>query len=780
MFNPIKALVNLFKQEKTEQADTQKEKIEEGVTPIYRSVLEEYIDSLFDLKAEDYEFNPMVLAANENISKLIEMIKETSKDDSMTFKEVDLNIFAGLIGKNYLLCKYLQMVFDISEREILLTLVIFMLEEVSVNKTGQFKVSDSPKEILALADELSNVSNAKSAFDSLMQGKVKNVADLILSKMFNMPATLLIYDDSLCEGDMGYDKYVREHLLTYFGPIPSMIVECCGNNVQLGAMFISKIRKANVLLFKGTGELVKDPKHFPKQLELREDLRVVFNADVGFASDTTLLPKDCAITLHSDIVITGVSSKLSRYAENNNMNLYAPFSIYIKHPSSKVNSPTQPSERNKRFYEALPNDEFLMSLDAIKNLLVSLIECSDKSLENGELGIELNQRLWYNNYLERNDLDEDDKWNVISNKVITACADLKTPIRTHIEAALEGFRYVVDLNFLQTLVQTLDLSAFYFKYYAGVKEAKLTGEFIADVMSKLLIHTLTINAEALKHGIDKTKLDNILDKLLAVSHLYKSSKKRRPTKLKSTFDIVDNENSDTITYSLDYINTDIDINKFIDVVKSTGRKPFAILHGESGSGKSEFVKRVGEMLNRKVLTIKTTDYLKRYVGEGEERVSDLFEEARKDNSIILVDEADSLVTARSSGSSEFTKYKDDMTNHLLTELDKRGVMVFMTTNYIDNIDTAVLRRSNLKIKFDTLTNESKVKIFKEICKKSDIKIPRKMDISSVLGKIPLTVGIFQSTLDRLPYESNIDANKVINMLQLESKKVINETSKIGF
>lgn len=132
------------------------------------------------------------------------------------------------------------------------------------------------------------------------------------------------------------------------------------------------------------------------------------------------------------------------------------------------------------------------------------------------------------------------------------------------------------------------------------------------------------------------------------------------------------------------------------------------LYGPPGTGKSAYVRYLAERLGIEVQMKRASDLFSCWVGETEQLIAEMFSEARTSKSFLIIDEADSLLQDRSGAhhSWEITQ-----TNEMLTWMEVHDQPFACTTNLMERLDPASLRRFTFKCKFDYLTAQQNVLAF---------------------------------------------------------------------
>ena len=125
-----------------------------------------------------------------------------------------------------------------------------------------------------------------------------------------------------------------------------------------------------------------------------------------------------------------------------------------------------------------------------------------------------------------------------------------------------------------------------------------------------------------------------------------------------------------------------------------------LLFGPPGTGKTEFAKHVARMMNRRLMVRRASDLLSCYVGETEKLIRRAFCEAEKDKSILFIDEADSMLGTREGANHS---WEISFVNEMLTNMETFHGMLICSTNFKKVVDSAAMRRFNIKLEFDFLT-----------------------------------------------------------------------------
>lgn len=168
-------------------------------------------------------------------------------------------------------------------------------------------------------------------------------------------------------------------------------------------------------------------------------------------------------------------------------------------------------------------------------------------------------------------------------------------------------------------------------------------------------------------------------------------------------------NSVANSYDLAYLNTSIDVCNMIEGLKTYPKATFCF-YGAPGTGKTALAKHMAERLGKKLMVKRASDITSRFIGGSERNIAQMFRQASDENSVLLLDEADTFLFDRRDAKNS---WEVSTVNEMLTWMEDFNGIFICTTNLIEKLDQAALRRFAFKVKFDYLKPEQKRKLFKQ-------------------------------------------------------------------
>ena len=232
-------------------------------------------------------------------------------------------------------------------------------------------------------------------------------------------------------------------------------------------------------------------------------------------------------------------------------------------------------------------------------------------------------------------------------------------------------------------------------------------------------------------------------------------------------------------YDLAYLNTSIATFPLIAGLKERPCGTFCF-HGSPGTGKTAFARHLAEKIDKPLLVRRASDLLGKYVGESERNIAMMFQEAREEDAVLVLDEADSLLADRRGAHQS---WEVTQVNELLTQMEDFQGIFICTTNQLDRLDPASLRRFAFKIRFDCLTREQRRQLF-------DAELNRLAPeagsaTASVITKLDrldkLTPGDFSAVAKQWAlWATQPNADALISALEEECRVKGNSGKSIGF
>ena len=126
-----------------------------------------------------------------------------------------------------------------------------------------------------------------------------------------------------------------------------------------------------------------------------------------------------------------------------------------------------------------------------------------------------------------------------------------------------------------------------------------------------------------------------------------------------------------------------------------------LLYGPPGCGKTYFAEKFAEESHFNYMVVNGSDLGSTYIHGTQGKIAALFQEAAaKAPTVLCFDEFDSFVPARGS---EAARHRPEEVNEFLSQLNncaQRGIFVIGTTNRMDMIDPAVLRKGRLDLQIE--------------------------------------------------------------------------------
>ena len=163
-----------------------------------------------------------------------------------------------------------------------------------------------------------------------------------------------------------------------------------------------------------------------------------------------------------------------------------------------------------------------------------------------------------------------------------------------------------------------------------------------------------------------------------------------------------------------------------------------LLEGTSGCGKTMTAKAIANALNKNIIILNLSNIVSSRIGETSQNIKMIFDKAGRERSVLFLDELDQIGKARGSDDKDVGEMRR-LVNTLIQLIDyyPENALLLCATNHPEIIDTAILRRFQLKINYEMPSAEFLDEYYDNLLSKFPEEmrnIPRKYNISFAEAK----------------------------------------------
>jgi len=131
-----------------------------------------------------------------------------------------------------------------------------------------------------------------------------------------------------------------------------------------------------------------------------------------------------------------------------------------------------------------------------------------------------------------------------------------------------------------------------------------------------------------------------------------------------------------------------------------------LLEGSSGCGKTMTAKAIANALGKSIIILNLSNIVSSRIGETSQNIKMIFDKAGRERSVLFLDELDQIGKARGSDDKDVGEMRR-LVNTLIQLIDyyPENALLLCATNHPEIIDTALIRRFQLKINYEMPSND---------------------------------------------------------------------------
>lgn len=275
-------------------------------------------------------------------------------------------------------------------------------------------------------------------------------------------------------------------------------------------------------------------------------------------------------------------------------------------------------------------------------------------------------------------------------------------------AHLRRYDYVLELEPLSPAVSKRMLRT----AFAGIPVSRQWLEGLARQpdLTPAQISQIGRLARRLRDSLGGESLEAVLSEQLERQHVLQGNRRREEGgPLPSPVD-----------FRADCLNVDCDLDGLVQGLERTASGRL-LLYGPPGTGKTAFARHLAERLQRPLHHQAASDLLNCFLGATEKNIRAMFDKARRDGAVLLLDEADSFLRGREGARQ---RWEVSQVNELLVRMEQFDGVFLCATNLREIMDQASFRRFDLKIGFGYPDTAQRMDLFRGLLRALDVPLPR--------------------------------------------------------
>jgi len=201
------------------------------------------------------------------------------------------------------------------------------------------------------------------------------------------------------------------------------------------------------------------------------------------------------------------------------------------------------------------------------------------------------------------------------------------------------------------------------------------------------------------------------------------------------------------------------------------------LFGPPGTGKTAYARWIATQMGIPLAVKRASDLMSMWVGGSEKNIATAFREAEQEGALLLIDEVDSFLQDRRQAQRG---WEVTLVNEMLTQMESFPGVLIASTNLMEGLDQAALRRFDLKVKFDYLRPTQAAELLSRYCVALSLVAPPPEDLTRVMRLSTLTPGDFAAVVRQSRFRPVSSVSSLVSALETECALKQGTKRAIGF
>lgn len=229
-------------------------------------------------------------------------------------------------------------------------------------------------------------------------------------------------------------------------------------------------------------------------------------------------------------------------------------------------------------------------------------------------------------------------------------------------------------------------------------------------------------------------------------------------------------------YDAALLHTDTDLVQLADGL-ARSRSARLCLYGPPGTGKTAYARWLAQQLDQPLMLYSASDLMSKWAGDSEKKIAAAFRLAERENAVLLIDEVDSFLQDRAQARQS---WEVTLVNEMLTRMEAYSGLFIASTNLMQHLDPAALRRFDLKIRFDYLRPEQARALLERHCAELALAAPAADALAQLQRLRSITPGDFSAVARQHRFRPIADAAAFVQALAQECALKEKTATPIGF